>query len=105
MSNSALGRGRLRKADSPFSLPTSPGIYRIVTKNKGDKNYIGVTNNLYRRLNEHRRSGKFNDRYHRIEYGETKSNASWLEIALTEIAHIAKHKPTQNKYKGGNGRH
>ncbi|PSV56469.1 GIY-YIG nuclease family protein [Photobacterium sp. GB-3] len=40
--------------------PKKPGEYRIIDSDSGEIKYIGETNNLKRRFNEHKRSGRFN---------------------------------------------
>ncbi|MGR5450981.1 GIY-YIG nuclease family protein [Vibrio sp. PNB22_3_1] len=39
--------------------PKEPGEYRIVDTDTGEIKYIGETNNLQRRFDEHKRSGRF----------------------------------------------
>ena len=75
-----------------------PGEYRI------DKNsYIGETNNLLRRFNEHKRSGKFTDTsVFEYKIADGRSNSKTRRIH--EQQKIKRHKPQLNKSKGGEGR-
>lgn len=105
---SAIPSGRMKKASyvtggrSP--LPHTPGIYRHVNKKTGKVDYVGQTNDLRRRQQEHRAAGTLNLRQQRIEYKEAKLSASRDDLCNTERKHIARHQPTGNTYRGGNGR-
>jgi hypothetical protein len=107
-SGSALPSGRMREtdkikgADSP--LPNSPGIYRHINKETGDVDYVGQTDNLRKRQQEHARTGKLDTDKQYVQYGAAKSSASKDDLCKTEVDHIARHKPSGNTTKGGNGR-
>lgn len=102
LSQSAISRGRMRKAKSIDDLPETPAIYRHVDNTTGEIVYTGVTNNLRRRQKEHRRSGNINNMD--IYYSKAKPNSTLEDLYITEKAHIKRHKPSKNKHKGGNGR-
>ena len=50
------------KSGRPSSQPPpkEPGEYRIIDSDSGEIKYIGETNDLHRRFNEHKRSDRFN---------------------------------------------
>lgn len=100
----ALNRGRMRTAKKINKLPEQAGIYRFVNKVTGTVDYIGQTNNIKRRIGEHKRSGNFNSAIHNIVYGIAKANATRDALCFTEKQHIKKHRPRNNKTQGGNGR-
>ena len=101
--------GRPKEID-PFTemgkVPKKPGEYRKVEKMDAQKRkpeYIGETNNLNRRINEHKRSGK-------IVPGDTIAIqvAGGRSTSTTRRSHerekIAQHTPSENKSVGGEGR-
>ena len=82
--------------------PTKPGEYRILDKDR-NITYIGETNNLARRKNEHRRSGKL--REDDIFAWKTASKDSTSDTRREhERQKIKEHKPPLNKSRGGEGR-
>lgn len=107
-SESALPSGRMRETDKikggDSPLPHSPGIYRHINKETGDVDYVGQTDDLRRRQQEHARSGKLETDKQYVQYGVAKSSASKDDLCKTEVDHIARHKPSGNTTKGGNGR-
>ena len=100
----ALNRGRMRTAKKINKLPEQAGIYRFVNKVTGTVDYVGQTNNIKRRIGEHKRSGNFNSAIHNIVYGIAKASANRDALCFTEKQHIKKHRPQKNKTQGGNGR-
>lgn len=100
----ALNKGRMRTAKEINQLPNRPGIYRFVNQVTGTVDYVGQTNNIKRRINEHKRSGHFNSVIHKVVYGIAKADATRDALCFTEKQHIKKHRPLKNKTKGGNGR-
>lgn len=82
--------------------PSSPGAYRIVDR-KGDVAYVGETNDLRRRENEHVASGK-------LKPGEAYDwkVADGRSTSKTRREHereaIKKHEPPRNSSRGGEGR-
>jgi len=105
---SSLSPGRMREtdqvkgADSP--LPHSPGMYRHRNKETGDIEYVGQTNDLRTRQQQHARDGKLDTSRQYVQYAEARPGASKDDLCHTEVAHIARHKPSGNTTKGGNGR-
>lgn len=102
------GRGRPRKWN-PFTgegstPPDAPGEYRLRDAS-GKMAYIGETNNLRRRLKEHKSRGKLK------ELGE--GTVEWMRASASsdsatrrehERRSIRKHKPELNRSRGGEGR-
>lgn len=82
--------------------PHKPGEYRI-RNSLNIIDYLGETNDLKRRMNEHILTGK-------ISYGDTIEYkiADNRSTSKTRRQHeqikIKQHKPTKNKSKGGEGR-
>ena len=105
---SAIKKGRMRKTDQikgrGASIPQKPGIYRHVNKDNGKVEYVGQTNNLRVRQQQHARDGKLNTLKQYIYYSVATIGATKDELCNTEKAHIKRKKPSGNKTKGGNGR-
>jgi hypothetical protein len=105
---SALPSGRMRETDqvkgNDSPLPSSPGMYRHINKETGSVDYVGQTDNLRKRQQEHARTGKLDTDKQLVQYGVAKPDASKGDLCQTEVDHIARHKPSGNKTKGGNGR-
>ena len=78
--------------DSGQKPPAKPGI-----------TYVGETNDLSRRTKEHIRTGKLATS-NTIEYKVADGRSSSRTRREHEQKSIAKHKPTLNKSKGGEGR-
>lgn len=104
----AIPPGRMRETDKikgkDSPIPHKPGEYRHINKKTGDIEYIGQTNDLRKRQQEHERNGKLDTSTQYVAYKEAKPNATKDDLLKTEKDHIEHHKPTGNKYKGGNGR-
>ncbi len=100
----ALNKSRMRIAKEINNLPDRPGIYRFVNKVTGAVDYVGQTNNVKRRIREHKRSGNLDVAIHNVVYGIAKANATRDALCFTERQHIKKHSPRKNKTQGGNGR-
>lgn len=103
-SSSALKPGRMRIARTINDSPEQPGVYRMVNKVTGIVDYVGQTNNIKRRIGEHKRSGNLDLVIHNIVYGIAKADATRDALCFTEKQHIKKHRPKKNKTQGGNGR-
>ena len=86
-----------------YDIPTKPGEYRIKEIGTGSHYYIGETNNLRRRLLEHKKSGKFTEAYY-VEYMLAVEESSSKERRLHERSSIARHNPSANRSRGGEGR-
>ena len=98
------GRPRENRSSNPKknAPPKEAGEYRIMDKNHNIK-YIGETNNLERRRNEHKRNGKLDD--DGIFAWKVASKDSTSESRrVHERQKIKKHNPPLNKSKGGEGR-
>lgn len=107
-SRSAIPPGRMRQTDTikgkDCPLPAEPGIYRHVNKKSGEVDYVGQTDNIRKRQQEHAREGKLNPVEQRIAWAQARSNATRESLLKTEKDHISRHNPSGNTYKGGNGR-
>lgn len=105
---SALPRGRMRETDKvkgPLSpLPKAPGLYQHINKATREVEYVGQTNNLRTRQQQHANSGRLDTEKQFIRFGVAKDTATKCDLCQTEVHHIAKHSPSGNKTKGGNGR-
>lgn len=105
---SSLPSGRMKKTDkikgSDSPLPNAPGVYRHMNKSTGAVEYVGQTDNLRKRQQEHARDGKLDTNKQFVQYGVAKSTASKADLCKTEVNHIARHEPSGNTTKGGNGR-
>ena len=100
-------RGRPHKYNAITGVGAEPprvvGEYRIKTKNHIIK-YIGITNDLKRRMNEHIRSGKINEGAPWFEWMVAKTNSPYQSVRDHEERKIKKHNPELNKNKGRGGR-
>lgn len=94
-----FGRGR----PSRQPPPPLPGIYRLRDITTNLVRYAGETDNLARRRNEHRRSGRFNPASQVFEWKAASPTATWRQRRVAERRHIARHSPPDNK-RGGGGR-
>ncbi len=107
-SSSSINPGRMKETDNikgPNSnLPNSPGMYRHVNKEDGKIEYVGQTKDLRTRQQQHARDGKLNTDKQYVQYSEARAGASKSDLCRTEVDHIARHKPSGNTTKGGNGR-
>ncbi len=86
--------------------PSVAGEYRI-RDTVGNITYIGETNNLSRRANEHIRSGKLSvgrGCESTIEYMVADGRSTSRTRRQHEQNSIAKYNPLLNKSKGGEGR-
>ena len=105
---SAIPRGRMKKTDqtkgSGCTIPDSPGVYRHVNKRTGEVEYVGQTENLRVRQQQHVRSGKLDPEKQWVEYSEAKASATKDDLRNTERQHVERHDPSGNIYRGGNGR-
>lgn len=86
--------------------PASAGEYRI-RNSQGSLVYIGETNNLNRRMNEHIRTGKLATGagpHSIIEYKVASADSTSATRRAHEQQKIAQHNPALNKSRGGEGR-
>lgn len=85
--------------------PQKPGEYRI--RDESDKIvYVGETNNLLRRMNEHCRSGKMSNQEGRytFEWKVADGRSTSATRREHERKKIEEHAPKMNRSKGGEGR-
>ena len=105
---SAIGPGRMKETDiikgKDSPLNKEPSIYRFIDKETREINYVGQTNNIKRRTQEHTRNGEFNPNSQVVAFSNIKDSVNTDNLLHTEKKHISKHHPTDNKYIGGNGR-
>lgn len=107
-STSAIGPGRMRQTDivkgrsSP--LPAAAGVYRHTNKETNAIEYVGQTNDLRKRQQEHLRSGKLDTTRQNVLYSVARPGVDKAALCATEVKHIDRHKPSGNTTKGGNGR-
>lgn len=106
--SSAIGPGRMHKTDTvkgkDCPIPNKPGNYRHTNKKTGEVEYVGESNNLRKRQQEHVRSGKLDTSKQNVEYSTAKKDATREQRRQTEKDHIKRHNPQGNKTIGGNGR-
>jgi predicted GIY-YIG superfamily endonuclease len=104
---SALSPGRMRRASGStlrkLALPPLAGLYRILTRASKAKKYIGQTDNLQRRIRQHKASGLLNLKRDIVEFGVARAGTTRDDLCHTEVTHIRKHRPRRNRYRGGNG--
>jgi len=104
---SAIPAGRMRETDTIKDgsvIPNTAGLYHHINKETKTVDYVGQSDTLKKRQQEHARSGKLNTDTHFVRYAESKNDATKDQLLETEKAHIAKHKPSGNTTIGGNGR-
>lgn len=82
--------------------PSKPGEYRIRDAN-GTITYIGETNDLRRRMNEHIHTGKLKEN-HTLEFQLADGRSSSRTRRLHERMKIEQHNPILNRSGGGEGR-
>ena len=84
--------------------PKAKGEYRILDSETKSIKYIGVTNDLDRRMKEHIRSGKINEENDIFAYKTADGRASQTRLNDHERKKINKHDPELNQRAGGAGR-
>lgn len=95
----------LHPLNDPTSRPPkAKGEYRLLDGKNKEKVYIGVSNDLDRRMHEHIRSGKLNKNTSIFAYKVADGRASQKHINDHERIKIKKHAPTLNQRAGGGGR-
>lgn len=96
-------RPSLKQGSKP---PAKPGEYRI-RNNAGEITYVGETNNLNRRMNEHLRNGKMSNGQNEggsFEWKVADGRSSSRTRRIHEQEKIHQHKPCMNCSIGGEGR-
>ena len=84
-------------------IPNALGIYRHVDKVTGNVDYVGQSDNLRQRQQQHVQNGKLNLDTHKVAW-KSLDNGSKDDLCRTEVDHIARHNPGGNSTRGGNGR-
>ena len=102
-----LPRGRMKETNvvkgKDCKISSEPGIYYIKDKDTKSHKYIGQSNNVRQRIQQHTRDGRFNPETD-IEAYSTNPNMGKPDLQRVEKEKIEKNKPTENIYAGGNGR-
>lgn len=105
---SAINSGRMRKTDkikgSQASIPQEAGMYRHVNKTTGEVEYVGQTDNLRVRQQQHARDGKLDTSKHDVHYSVARAESTKDDLCNTEKDHIKRKQPSGNKTIGGNGK-
>lgn len=84
--------------------PSCPGEYRI-RDNANKIAYVGETNNLNRRMNEHIRNGKLSEGTGvSFEWKAADRRSTSRTRRMHEQVKIKQHQPEWNRSKGGEGR-
>lgn len=84
--------------------PKAAGEYRI-RDSKGKMQYVGITNDLNRRMHEHENTGRLkNNAGASFEWQQAKKGASYDDLRVHEQQKIHQHNPSLNRSKGGEGR-
>ena len=96
-------------SDTSKRPPKKKGEYRILRpskdgKSKRDIAYIGVTNDLERRMKEHMRSGKLCEKNPIFAYKVADGRSSQGRLNDHERRKIKQHAPPLNQRAGGAGR-
>lgn len=103
MSTYSSGRPKkVRVTDGLGQLPHAAGEYRHRDAN-GHITYIGETNDIKRRSQQHLRTGKLQSDYS-VEYKIADGRSSSRTRRMHEREKIKKHNPVLNKSGGGEGR-
>lgn len=99
-------KGRPKKYDAISDAGNKPpkvaGEYRIKDKDNNLK-YIGISNDIDRRVKEHKKTGKINDNDRYVEWMPAKQGASYDDIRKHERQKIKQKKPAINQRGGGAG--
>jgi hypothetical protein len=96
--------GRMAEAREGGGVKPPPlaGEYRILDAKRG-VSYIGETNNLARRMGEHRRAGRLKEGG-RFAWQAADGRSTSNTRRAHEREKIKKHSPPMNRSKGGEGR-
>jgi hypothetical protein len=108
LSRNPYGPGRPHAYD-PYAgagskPPGQPGEYRIAEPGELKPKYIGTTNNLKRRIPEHRRSSGKLRPGERVTYQVADLLATTDARRNHERVKIDEHEPSRNQRRGGGGR-
>lgn len=91
-------------SDNRNTPPKAKGEYRIINSENRNVEYIGVSNDLNRRMHEHMRSGKLNESNGIFAFKTSDQRASQARINDHEREKIRQHSPEKNLRAGGAGR-
>ena len=83
--------------------PSRPGLYTIRRKT-GERDYIGETSNLKRRLAQHLISGAISAVTHYFEWKLADGRSTSKTRREHERRKIDRHDPPSNRRRGGGGR-
>lgn len=86
------------------TVPSKKGEYRIINSSTREIEYVGVSNDLNRRMREHIRSGKIGGDNDIFAYKIADGRASQARINDHERMKIEQHNPSLNQRAGGAGR-
>ena len=81
----ALRLGRMSIAHTIADAPAKPGLYRILSEDTIQ--YIGVSNNIRRRLEEHKRGGVWK-KGNKVQYSGFRTGATRQDALSTEQVHL-----------------
>jgi len=84
--------------------PNVVGEYRIRYSKWRRMKYIGITNDLERRMREHEKSGKINDHAPYFEWMAALPGTPYKMVREHEEESYRKHNPRSKKRHGGGGR-
>lgn len=96
------GRGKEYPYENINEIPSEMGTYRF--KNNNQIMYIGISNDLRRRVMQHKRAGKKFFPGEKVSIQIAKSNATYSQVRRHEELKVRKHKPERNERGGGGGR-
>ena len=85
-------------------VPSAKGEYRILDSRTKTPVYVGVSNDLNRRMREHIRTGKLGGDHSIFAYKTADGRASQSRINDLERKKIEQHNPFLNQRAGGAGR-
>ena len=92
--HSVIPSGRMKETDQikgkNSSIPNTPGIYRHRDKETHGVEYVGQTDDLRTRTQQHARDGKLDTNKQYVQYTEAKSGSSkeiYAKLKLT-ISHV-----------------
>lgn len=90
--------------DSSQHPPKAKGEYRILNGETKKPVYIGVSNDLDRRMREHMKTGRINAQNSIFAFKVADGRASQQRLNNHEREKIKKHDPELNQRAGGAGR-
>ena len=85
---------------SACKIPSEPGVYRHVNSSTNQVEYVGQTDNLRKRQQEHVRNGKLDLDSSKVMWSGI-TNGSKDDLCRIEREHIQRHNPNFGKQKKG----